>query len=414
MMRPFPILFALACAADPKPSVTDSPALNQDSGKPEGTDGDSGGNSSPDSGDGGEGEGSDGTDGATDTVPGDSAAPGDSAPTGDSAAPTDSASSGDSAVDTASPAPPTAEECFADLWDGAAPVDYDQFFPLMGSHCQGTNHQDISGVERVVFIGDSITLGSPPTATDDWYRNLLADELAARFALESPGWDWENVNLLDGVVYTQESGDFASCAKYGARTDDLLLDPHRQVESCLPEEQREKVTLVVMTIGGNDIYSLLEDIRDGVDEATLRATYTEATQLLRDAVTWIKEPGRFPNGVYVLFANTYDFTDGNGAEDMGLCPGAELIGLDEPLYEPLLWDILGEAQEEYLSIAVDTQSDLAFLGEQFCGHGYNSDDIGGRCYRGPGAALYLDYTCMHPSTEGHAAIADMMLAIIDE
>jgi hypothetical protein len=350
---------------------------------------------------------------------GDSTPPVDTAPTEDSAPPDDTAP-GDSGprdtapVDTGPAGPPTAATCFADLWDGAPTVDYDQFAPVLGTHCKGTDHQEITGVERVVFVGDSITVGSPPTGTSDWYRNQLADALVDRFGLEAPGWDWENVDLFDGVVYTQESGDFASCAKWGARTDDLLMAPHMQMEACMPEDTRDKVTLVVMTIGGNDIYSLLEDVNAGVDETTLRATYDEAVGLLREAVEWVVEPGRFPNGVYLVFANTYDFTDSESAADMSDCEGAQLIGLDEPLQTPITWSILADAQEAYLQMAVETGTDMVFLGEQFCGHGYNADAETARCHRGSDNALWYDLTCMHPNDLGHAAIADMFLSVIDE
>lgn len=310
--------------------------------------------------------------------------------------------------------PPTAASCFAPIWGASPPVDYDQFNPVMGSHCLGTNHQDIQGVQRVVFVGDSITVGTLPTLTPDWYRNRLADTFVRRWGLRAPSWNWRNADPFNGEVLDRESGDFASCAKYGARTDDLLMDPHRQLETCMPEDTRQLTTLVVMTIGGNDIYSLLEDVGAGVDEATLRATYERATSLLRDAVTWIKEPGRFPNGVYVVFGNTYDFTDHDGALDMASCDGAQLIGMDRPLTNPILQDILADAQEEYLSIAVDTQSDMMFLGETFCGHGYNAADSSSRCYRGRGADLWLDFTCEHPNASGHDAIRDMVMAVIDE
>jgi hypothetical protein len=75
---------------------------------------------------------------------------------------------------------------------------------------------------------------------------------------------------------------------------------------------------------------------------------------------------------------------------------------------------MAEAQEEYVSIAVDTQTDMVFLGEQFCGHGYNDDDTSGRCYRADDPELWLDLTCEHPNEQGHAAIAEAMLAVIDE
>lgn len=305
--------------------------------------------------------------------------------------------------------------CFGDQWTDPPPVDYATTGAVVAAHCAGTDHQEIGVPTRVVFVGDSITAGSLPTLTDFWYRNVLADAMVAAWGLEAPSALWRNVDPFEGETIEQESGSFASCAKYGARTDDLLLAPHQQLPTCLPEDRRDEPTLVIMTVGGNDLFSLLEDVNAGIDEATLRATYDAALAHLRDAVAWVAdERAHYPNGLWLVFANTYDFTDAHGAEDMARCPGAGLIGLDVPLRNPLVWDILGRAQEEYLRIAADTGTDMVFLGEGFCGHGYAADDAGLRCFRGPDALPFLDVTCMHPRAEGHSAIASGMLAVIAE
>lgn len=308
----------------------------------------------------------------------------------------------------------TPADCFGPQWAGTSPVDYSWQGAVMGSHCQGTNHQDIQDVERVVFLGDSITVGTPPTLTHEYYRNLLADDFVNRWGLEAPDVRWRNVNFFEGMSASIMSGDFASCAKYGARTDDILMDPHRQLETCIPEDERDKRTLIVMTFGGNDIFSLLEDIMTGVPEADNRAAFARATRLLRESLEWIKTPGRFPNGVYVIFGNIYDFTDPDGASDMASCPGAQLIGMDRPLNNPVFQDIIKDAQEDMLSMAVDTQTDLFFLGETFCGHGYANTDSNNRCYRGAGSELWLDFTCEHPNAAGHRGIYGMVTSVIDE
>src|SRR5262245_61415553 len=86
----------------------------------------------------------------------------------------------------ATPPPPDAmsihDQCFAGIGDpaGGGP-NYDQFHPVVGSHCAGTNHQDITGIEKVVFLGDSITEGTPPTLFWDYYRERLAAKLRMQF-----------------------------------------------------------------------------------------------------------------------------------------------------------------------------------------------------------------------------------------
>ncbi|MCB9779570.1 MAG: SGNH/GDSL hydrolase family protein [Alphaproteobacteria bacterium] len=336
----------------------------------------------------------------------------------DADADTDTDTDGDTDTDTATdgdetgPLPnPTYKDCFSDFGAGEFGPDYDQFGPVVGTHCYGTDHQDIADIERVVFLGDSVTVGTPPTDSEDWWRNLLAHELADRFHLTAPGFFWENVNLIDGVTYTQDDGDFSSCAKWGARTDDLMRD-NDQVLNCLPEDKRDQTTLVVMTIGGNDLNSITEGFMNGDDVDALWDQTFEYMALMRETVEWIKEPGRFPNGVYVVFTNLYEFTDATG--DVTACPLAGLAGYSAAVTDPALEEMVVWSMEEFMSIAVDTDSDMVFLLEQFCGHGYARDDTDGRCYRGADADLWFDETCIHPNEQGHDAIYTFFDGVVAE
>jgi len=304
------------------------------------------------------------------------------------------------------------ELCFEEI---AAPPDvpapdYDQFGPTIGSHCSGTDHQDIQGIERVVFLGDSVTVGTPPTMPGTWYRNQLADRIADQFGLEKPGWFWENVDVFEGTSWVQEGGDFASCAKWGARTDDLMA-ANSQVLDCFPEALRDQTTLVVITVGGNDLQNLQEGFQDGTPNADLWLQIEDTMALYREAIEWITSPGRFPNGVYVIATNLYEYTDASG--DVTSCPGAALAGY-EAIEDPALTEMVVWAMEEFMSVAVDTQTDMMFLLEHFCGHGYQRDDPNGRCYRGPDAELWFDLTCIHPNATGHTAMAEMFTDIIVE
>ena len=290
--------------------------------------------------------------------------------------------------------------------------DYTPFMPIMGSHCLGTNHQDIEDVERVVFLGDSITVGSPPTPTARFYRSQLADRLATRFDLEAPSLVWKAANPLAGTSGVRESGDFASCAEWGARTDDLARDG-TQIADCLPASSHDQRTLVVITAGGNDVANIAEGGTDGRSIDGLWMETREFVQLMRDAVEWIREPGRFRNGVYVVFANMFEFTDGTG--DTSSCPAAELSGIGAPWEDPAaLAEMVVWANEQYLDLAVDTDTDMIFLLESFCGHGHANDDETGPCYRGPGTPQWFDLTCIHPTPAGHEQIADMFMAVIEE
>ncbi|MGK0362093.1 MAG: hypothetical protein ACI9U2_004413, partial [Bradymonadia bacterium] len=108
--------------------------------------------------------------------------------------------------------PPTYAACFADQM-GALRPGYDGLNPIIGHHCHGTNHQDIQGIERVVFLGDSVTTGTPPTQLPQFYRALVANELKVRFG--------EDLIVED-------------CSQFGARTDDFFK-PDAQLGKCFPQ-----------------------------------------------------------------------------------------------------------------------------------------------------------------------------------
>ncbi len=286
-------------------------------------------------------------------------------------------------------------------------LDYDQYSPIIGSHCKGTNHQDITDIERVVFLGDSVTVGTPPTQGKDYYRSRLADILVERFGLEPPSNLWKQVNLIDGVALQQESGDFASCSKWGARVDDFF--DSKQIEDCLPPDLWDKRTLVVITMGGNDMASIVKKGAMGQPFEDSLAEAEAVTDLMREAVEYIADDEKFPNGIFVVFANVYEYTDGTG--QVASCEAAGLDNWDDP---SLLIELLGGVNERYMGIAVDTNTDMIFMQETFCGHGYQADNPNAPCYRGPDQKNYFDLTCIHPTPKGHGVIADLFTEVVDE
>lgn len=330
-----------------------------------------------------------------------------------------SSSDGGSESGTTGDSPPaTFAECFEGQFVNETSLlpNYDQFMPVLGSHCVGTNHQLIEDVERVVFLGDSITVGSRPTLPQQTYRARLADMLRDQYGLSygDPVAEflWKAADPFSGEAAQMTAGDFTSCAEWGARTDDLN-GAGNQLEACFPEGSLDLRTLVVLTMGGNDVSSLAQDAIAGVPIDQLWATTAAFVALERQAVEWITEPGRFPNGAYVVFANIYEFTDGTA--DVMSCDVSGLAGFDQPVPNPAeLTELILWANEQYMSIAVDTQTDMLFLLETFCGHGFGNEDPTSPCYRGPGTPRWFDLTCIHPNPEGHGVIADEFMAIVSE
>ena len=89
-------------------------------------------------------------------------------------------------------------------------------------------------------------------------------------------------------------------------------------------------------------------------------------------------------------------------------------GLGMPDYA--MWSRRSAEQWHELAAVLheDTGIDVAFMGEAFCGHGYNYDDTTGRCYRGGDSDVWFDDSCEHPSTYGHQGIEQTMLGVVEE
>ena len=304
-------------------------------------------------------------------------------------------------------------DCFKDEFVNQFPgPNYDDFGINVGSHCMGTDHQDIENIERVVFLGDSVTVGTPPSPVADYYRSRLADMLADRFGLsfDSNKGLWQLPNPIDGTSVNLHSGDFSSCAKWGARNDDLVNG--NQVEDCYTEEQRQLNTLTIFTSGGNDLSRIASDASEGATFNELLDTANSAIQHLEDTFAFFTDEKNFPNGSTVVFGNIYEFTDATG--EVESCDLSGLAGFSAipPDANALL--IVAHLESEYARLSVEYGVDMTFMFEHFCGHGFNADLEDGPCYRGPGNENWFDLTCIHPNPTGHGVLADMFFETISE
>ncbi|MBL4687126.1 MAG: SGNH/GDSL hydrolase family protein, partial [Nannocystaceae bacterium] len=345
--------------------------------------------------DGGSGDGSDGT------------APSDA--DGTTGANDDADDDADTDGDTGQPGEGVA--CLNDQFvNGPTPgPDYTEFNVTIGSHCQGTNHQDITDIERVVFLGDSVTVGTPPTAGSSVYRSIVALELANHFGIEAPSTDWQGYNIINGNPVEQESGAFAQCSEWGGRNNDLMS----QLEGCFAGDDFDARTLIIMTSGGNDISAMTSDAIDGAPAGELFEQLESMVEFHRQTIQWLVGEDRFSNGIFVVNANVFEFTDYT-AEVLS-CPTAGLAGFSSnPPNTDLLLGALTLINEEYAAIAAETGTDVAFMFETMCGHGFLAGDASNVCYRGAGTENWFDATCIHPTLTGHSNVAEMFLSVITE
>jgi len=343
--------------------------------------------------------------------------------------------------------------CFPNVYDPDEPGPmYDQFEPTIGTHCFGTNHQEIKGVKEVVFLGDSVTVGTPNVAhllsieNSHFYRNLLAEWLAVQFSLDKGGWwdwgVWKTYDYFTGKGGKMQSGDFRHCAYWGARTDDFIAGGGQVVE-CLPSGGHDEVTLFIATMGGNDIAKITQ-VGAEADAAEVAAGYPAAWALaestvdyLEQAVAYIKDLENFPAGAFIVYCNGFEFTDGTGQtssctpqfkldipgigeidlSELGI-PVALIAGYGEWEKPEVQAEIVIWMLEQYMRIAVEYQVDMIWTVESFCGHGYKAAGVNADpenvCYIGPDSELYFDETCIHPSEAGHSALFEMFKAVVVE
>lgn len=300
------------------------------------------------------------------------------------------------------------QECFPHIVEGFGNPysDMDSYF--IEETCAGTRTQSFEDIEHVIFIGDSVTVGTYPTQTDEFYRSLLTHKLAERYQLELPQEDWFRVDYDTGQSVLLRSGDFSSCARLGARTRELFTRSS-QLETCFTEDLYDKKILVVMTMGGNDINVITQNVVEQVEPQSIWEKAEDAVSDMDRGISWLKD-GKFRKGIDIVFANLYEFTDGTG--DATACPFAELVNLDVDVDDPLLEDIIMWLEREYFEVAKRYGADMLFLQENFCGHGFHHDDPTTRCYLGPDAGIWFDNTCLHPNPVGHEQLAQMFYSII--
>ena len=88
----------------------------------------------------------------------------------------------------------------------------------------------------------------------------------------------------------------------------------------------------MFTAGGNDMFAFAQDLLEGGTVAQVDAEVDATIARFETAMAEIVAARpRFPNGLFVVFGNLYEYTDGTG--DLSVCPNAELLGFDGVISE---------------------------------------------------------------------------------
>ena len=274
--------------------------------------------------------------------------------------------------------------CRGDTADSGKALDTDRAGPAIseapGPDRVGTYaHRLPESPRMVVFAGDSITAGAGVSNADEDYASLLVNNAG-------PWEDWEGIDLA-----TRYPGiDVVDISQGGAWTGTVLGDQIEDFEEqvVLPFEGE---VLVVVTVGGNDLQSVLRD-PSSVDERI-----EKTVDNWREIAGYFLDAERFPDGSTVLMANVYEPTD-----TVGQVRGC-FYGLDISSLLPSLHDantrLRGVAEEEGFS-ALDMRG-------TFLGHGFHHGDPATPYYDENDPSLWLANDCIHPNPRGHHEIRAM-------
>lgn len=251
---------------------------------------------------------------------------------------------------------------------------------VVADSCSGTDHQTIDDVDKIVVLGDSISAGTGASGDEKTYFELLRADLEAHY----------------GHSITLES-----CAVGGSINANLM----GQINNCFPGTENEK-TLVVFTSGGNDIANMA--INKLNTDAGL-ASVDAMVGYLDAGVAFFDDEAKFPNGVFVVFADVYEYTDATA--DMESCPLATFAGLTGTWAAGL--SVFAYLTSEYGRVATKYGRDVVFMEETFCGHGYAREEPASPCNEVAGE-LWFGFDCIHPNDLGHRAIADLFFSVVTD
>jgi lysophospholipase L1-like esterase len=226
-----------------------------------------------------------------------------------------------------------------------------------------------------IALGDSI---SDRGGTGPYFYDLLSTDLQAKF----PGLT------------------FVHAAQQGAITD--VFSDNQPSDAPLLKTQIAGLgssytgdVLVSITIGGNDLNAHALAAISNTD-APLRG---ELDSHLAAELAELTTPGRLGSGkVYIVIANIYDFTDGQGDFATVMCgPGVNI--------SPTATKTSFGAWNTVISTNIDKVGGKLYdMHADFTGHGYNNPD--------KAQVWYDSSSCIHPNALGHDAIRKSIYTLV--
>jgi len=266
---------------------------------------------------------------------------------------------------------------------------------------------------RLIVIGDSISYGYGATdASTGAYYSLLdtndntqwpsemAVSLAAKYGTTLPV---VNVSYPGATTTSMVSGG-------GGQPNQIM-----SLTSKLPLAGR---SIVVITIGGNDLLALVENalLGQGVTAAEIQTTVNTAIMNITTMINFLQSPTNFPDGTDIYLANVYDPTDNTGVLPPACVSMISGGALNMQITEPTLATAPGAISGNYIALAQSMHFSIVDALGHFYGHGVNATDANSGTSHlnydvcDPVNWFYTD--CIHPNDIGHNELRNIFFEAI--
>lgn len=269
------------------------------------------------------------------------------------------------------------------VWDYDPDPDVENYFP---TGYRATNPQ------RVVFMGDSITAGVGSSSSSGSYVHLILENMTS----EWPDHDDEDLESL----YPNLT-DVIDVSRGGATTGSLLNGQLSDLSDELGTEVAGE-TIVVVTVGGNDMQSAIPMVLFGGDAAGENAI-SGVIENMEEMLDYFDDTTRFPDGVFVYLANVYEPTDGTGY--VSNCFFGQNLSS--------VWHHFEAANSAIRDLAESRDIALVDISAHFQGHGYHATDSTNAYYHGDDPTTWFSSDCIHPNDRGHHELRRVFMAAIE-
>lgn len=238
---------------------------------------------------------------------------------------------------------------------------------------------------RLVILGDSISAGAGAGGASRVYHALLADN-------DDSTWPDDSDNDL--VALTGGDVDIVDYSRGGATTRNLRGQTDGALEEIgLPASGH---TIVVLTIGGNDLQSAL------IGGNPTGPLLDDAIDAIRAMAARFLDPDDFPDGTSLYLATVYDPSDGEAHVD------GCFLGLTLPEFVSAL-DVW---RERYIEAGMELGFSVVDALGHYHGHGHNYENMDNPYYDAEDNTGWFS-DCIHPNTRGHHELRRLFYEAMD-